>query len=169
MKYYHNWKKMNTEDIAAEIQHLQLFRNLHSSANIENYTNYLLEFIDQLIENTISWFRLILKYSCRWWISEIQNTVHQIQIIHHQQASVKKICTLNQVKRKIIHRVKTAQFYKNMHEAATEKQSIWKLTCWIKKKNHLFFKSFIIFFIWTNRQHWTLLLFSDNIECENQI
>ena len=32
-----------------------------------------------------------------------------------------------------------------MHKAVTEKQSIWKLTYWIKKKSYLFSESFIIF------------------------
>ena len=44
---------MNAENIAAEIQHLQLLRDLYLTANIENYTDYLLEFINQLIENII--------------------------------------------------------------------------------------------------------------------
>ena len=83
MKYCHNWKKMNIEDIVAEVQYLQSFRNLHSTTNIENYINYLLKFINQLIENMMLWFKLILKYNCRWWISEVQNTVHQIWVIHH--------------------------------------------------------------------------------------
>jgi len=42
---------MNVENIAAEIQYLQLFRNLYLTTNVENYTDYLLEFINQLIEN----------------------------------------------------------------------------------------------------------------------
>ena len=45
---------MNIENIATEIQHLQQFRNLYSLTNIENYTDYLLKFINQLIENIIS-------------------------------------------------------------------------------------------------------------------
>ena len=128
MKCCCNWKKINIEDIIAEIQYLQLLRNLYSTANIENYTDYLLEFINQLIENTMLWFKSVLKYSCRWWTLKVQNAVYQIWTAHYQQASIKKIYALNQVKRKIIHRIKTAQFHKNMHEAATEKQNIWKLT-----------------------------------------
>ena len=63
MKCHHNWKKMNAENIAAEIQYLQSFRNLYSTANIENYTNYLLEFINQLIKNIISWFKSASEYN----------------------------------------------------------------------------------------------------------
>ena len=129
MKHHCNWKKMNAEDIAAKIQYLQSFRNLYSTANIENYTDYLLEFINQLIENMMSWFRSVLKYSCRWWISEVQNTVHQIWVTHYQWVSVKKIHILNQIKKKIIHRIKTVQFHKNMYKVITEKKNIWKLTC----------------------------------------
>ena len=50
--------------------------------------------------------------------------MHQAQVIYYQQASAKKIHTLNQIKKKIIHRIKTVQFHKNVHEAATEKKSI---------------------------------------------
>ena len=100
MKHCHNWKKMNVEDITAEIQHLQSFRNFHSTANIENYTDYLLEFINQLIENMMLWFKLILKYNCRWWTFKIQNAVHQIQVVCYQWISAKKIHTLNQIKKK---------------------------------------------------------------------
>ncbi len=92
----------------------------------------------------MSWFKLTLKYSCRWWTHEIQSTVHQIWAAYHQQISVKKICALNQIKKKVIHRVKTAQFYKNMHEAITEKKSIWKLTHWIKKRSYLLSELLII-------------------------
>ena len=49
--------------------------------------------------------------------------------------------------KKIIHRVKTVQFWKNVHETAIKKESIWKLACWIKKKNYLLSKSFIILFL----------------------
>ena len=96
----YNWKKMNTDDISTKIQHLQLLRNLYLSINIKNYTDYLLEFIDQLIKNTMSWFRLVSKYSCKWWISEVQDAVHQAHVTHHQQVFVKKIQTLNQIKKK---------------------------------------------------------------------
>ena len=108
MKHCHNWKKMNIENIATEIQYLQQFRNLYSSVNIENYINYLLKFINQLIENIMLWFKSVLKYSCRWWTLKVQNAMHQAQAVYHQQVSVKKICALNQIKKKIIHRVKTA-------------------------------------------------------------
>ncbi len=37
---------MNIENIITEAQHLQLLRNLYLTANIENYTDYLLEFIN---------------------------------------------------------------------------------------------------------------------------
>ena len=45
---------MNSKDIAAEAQHLQLLKNMHSSADLKNYMSYLLRFIDQLTENTVS-------------------------------------------------------------------------------------------------------------------
>ena len=45
---------MNIDNITAKIQHLQLLKNLHSLADIENYTDYLLKFIDQLIKNIVS-------------------------------------------------------------------------------------------------------------------
>jgi len=44
---------MNIEDIITEVQYLQLFRNLYLSAVIKNYIDYILEFINQLIENTV--------------------------------------------------------------------------------------------------------------------
>jgi len=134
---HRNWKKMDSEGIAAGAQHLQPPKNMHSPADLEDYTSYLLEFINQLIENTVPWSKPAPEFSCRWWTPEVQTAVHQARAAQHHHAPTEKVLTLNQAKKKIIHRAKTAQFRKDVHEAATGKQGIWKLARWAKEKSHL--------------------------------
>src|SRR5436190_4314811 len=132
-----NWKKMDTDSIAAGSQHLQLPQNLRSPVDIEDYTGYLLGFINQLIENTVPWSKPAPEYSCRWWTPEVQSAVHQARAARHQRAPTEEIRALNQAKKKVIHRAKTAQFRKDVHEAATGKEGIWKLARWAKERSHL--------------------------------
>ena len=84
IKSYYNWKKMNSENIIAEAQHLQSLKNMHLLADLKNYINYLLKFINQLIKNIIFWFKLTSEYSYRWWTSEIQITIYHLrQLLDH--------------------------------------------------------------------------------------
>ena len=132
-----NWKKMDSEGIAAGAQHLRPPQDMHSSMDLENYTSYLLRFIDQLIENTVPWSKPAPEYSCKWWTPEVQTIVHQARAARHRHASAEEVLALNQTKKKIIHRAKTAQFRKDVHEAAIGKQGIWKLARWARQKSHL--------------------------------
>ena len=154
---------MNINDIITEIQYLQLFKNLYLLANIKNYTNYLLKFINQLNKNTVvAWNLLGYLYWVYHPFSPISSSWRNLdhsqchsparhchkpqrhQIPFHKFPSCNLNPLLNQIKKKIIHKIKIIQFCKNVHKITTEKKDIWKLTYWIKKRNHLSSESLII-------------------------
>ena len=55
---------MNTEKVAAEAQHLHILIHLTISEVIEQYTDYLMKFIEQFIRNTMSFIKSAADYFC---------------------------------------------------------------------------------------------------------
>ena len=55
---------MNQERIAAEAQHLHMSGLFDMSEDIELYTDYFLDFFEQLIEKTVPLIKLNKDYFC---------------------------------------------------------------------------------------------------------
>ena len=55
---------MNTKRVTAEAQHLHILTHLTISEAIEQYTNYLVKFIKQLIRDTMSLVKSAADYFC---------------------------------------------------------------------------------------------------------
>ena len=55
---------MNTEKVTAKAQHFYILIHLIISETIEQYTDYLMKFIKQLIKNTILFVKSAADYFC---------------------------------------------------------------------------------------------------------
>ena len=64
LKQQHSWKRMNKEDIVASTQYLHMPGLLNTISKIEEYTNYLMNFLQQLIELIVSLVKSEQRYIC---------------------------------------------------------------------------------------------------------
>jgi len=55
---------MNKDEIAAEAQHLCMLKSLSTISDIEDYTEYLMNFLQQLIEMTVLLAKSGKEYAC---------------------------------------------------------------------------------------------------------
>ena len=84
-----SWKKMNKKKIAAEAQHLQQSDSLDISENIEDYINYLLRFMKNLMNLTVFWTQSMSDFMCSWWTEKMQKTVWTARTTRHYETSEK--------------------------------------------------------------------------------
>ena len=55
---------MNMNEIAADIQHFQVFNHFESLTEIDRYTDYLTEFIEHLVDNTVLLIKSAVEHAC---------------------------------------------------------------------------------------------------------
>jgi hypothetical protein len=132
-----SWKSMNKEGIAAGAQHLRMPGSLNSGPEIEEYTGYLMDFLQQLIELAVPLTKPRPDYTCGWWNSEVRAAVHQARAARRGNCSEEHLRAAIQTKKKVIRRAKTAKFREDIHKAATSGDGIWKFVRWAKEKSHL--------------------------------
>ena len=80
LKQQYNWKKINRKKITINTQYLHMLEFLNAFLNIKTYIDYLMSFIQQLMNVTVSLIKFIKKYSCSWWFLKIKKTVQQARI-----------------------------------------------------------------------------------------
>ena len=141
-----SWKRMNKKKITTDMQYLCMLKFLNIFLDIETYINYFMNFIQQFMKFTMLLIKLIKKYSCSWWFSEVENAVQQAWTAYKQKKSAKHLQAVNQFKKKVICRIKTVKFRKKIHKTVTDK-NIWWFMHWMKEKNHLFSEFLIIFLL----------------------
>ena len=130
LRQKHSWKRMNKKKIIADIQHLCMLESLNIFSDIKTYIDYLMNFIQQLMNLTMSLIKLIKKYSCSWWFFEVENAIQQAWIACRQRKSAEHLQAVNQIKKKVICRIKTIKFRKKVHKTVTDKnRNIWKFVC----------------------------------------
>ena len=77
-----SWKRMNKKRIIADIQHLYMFKFLDVFSNIEVYTDYLMNFIQQLMNLIMLLIKFFRKYLYNWWFSEVENVIYQAWTVY---------------------------------------------------------------------------------------
>ena len=60
----HSWKKINKEEIAAEVQYLQQSDNLDITTDIKIYIEYLFQFIKKLVSYTVLLNQSAKEFAC---------------------------------------------------------------------------------------------------------
>ena len=65
---------MDSELVQAEVQYLQQPSVLRTKEDIDIYADYLTRFIQELIEKSVLWSRL-LSYTQPWWTAAVQELV----------------------------------------------------------------------------------------------
>jgi hypothetical protein len=131
------WKDMDREGVSAGAQHLRPPGTLQTAADIEEYTGYLLGFLDGLIEHTVPKGRPTAGYACPWWTPEVRDAVQTAKLARRRRVSAETLQTALRHKKKVIRRAKTEQFRRDIHEAASAANGIWKLVRWAKTRSHL--------------------------------
>jgi hypothetical protein len=139
LKQRRSWRKMDKEGIAAGAQHLRMPGPLNTAPEIEEYTDYLMNFLQQLIELTVPLAKPARDYTCNWWTPEVQEAVHLARAARRQRKPAGQLQAAIQRKKKAIRRAKTAKFREEVHQAATtaSKGGIWRFVRWAKEKSHL--------------------------------
>ena len=135
------WKTLNKEMVAAGAEELhQPTISTLSAANIERYTSYLMDFIQELIELTVPWAKPSRR-ATPWWTQEIQALVTQERQLRRQylhtgdeQVAHQRI-TVGVQKRKQIAWEKRKAFRKDVHDAANSPEGVWRLTKWARTKS----------------------------------
>ena len=121
LRQQHSWKRMNKKKITADMQYLCMSEFLNMFSDIKTYIDYLMNFIQQLMKLTVLLIKLIKKYSCSWWFSEVENVIQQVQIVCKQKKSAKHLQAVNQIKKKVIHKIKIIKFRKKIHKTVTDR------------------------------------------------
>jgi hypothetical protein len=118
------WKKMDREGIAAGGQHLRQPASLNTVEAIEEYTNYLFQFLNQLVEVTVPWSDPTPGYTCKWWTPKVRAAVHDARVARRNRAPADVLLAVFKHKRKTIGQAKRAQFRQDVHKAAVGKSNI---------------------------------------------
>ena len=94
------WKSMNMKRVAVRVQHFHILTHLTISEAIEQYTDYLVKFIKQLVRNTVLLIKLAVDYFCSWWTLKVDEAVHKARETWRHENHDKKIMKMNRHKKK---------------------------------------------------------------------
>ena len=100
------WKNMNMKKIIIKTQHFHILIHFIISEVIEQYTDYLMKFIKQLIRNTMLLVKSAADYFYSWWTLKINKAVCRARKTWRHENHDEKIMKVNKYKKKIICRVK---------------------------------------------------------------
>ena len=89
LRQKHSWKRINKKKIITDIQYLYISKTLNMFSDIKTYTDYLMNFIQQLMNLIMLLIKLIKKYLCSWWSSEVENVIQQAWAACRQRKSAK--------------------------------------------------------------------------------
>src|SRR2546430_364459 len=128
---------MDAEGVAAGAQHLRQPSVLQTAGDIESYTGYLFEFLDQLVDNTVPLAKPSVGRSCPWWTPEVQEAVLAARAARHRGGPREAIQAAISQKKSTIRRAKMAQYRRDLHTAATALGGFWRLVRWAKDQSHL--------------------------------
>jgi hypothetical protein len=115
---------MDKDGIAAGAQHLRMPGTLSSGPEIEEYTGYLMDFLQQLVEIAVPLTKPSPDYACGWWSPEVRAAVHHARAARQSNCSEEHLQAAMQTKKKVICRAKTAKFRDDIHKAAASGDSI---------------------------------------------
>jgi hypothetical protein len=136
LRQQRSWKKMDKEGIAAGAQHLSTPGLLTTALEIEEYTDYLMNYLQQLMALTVPLAKPAQGYSCGWWTPEVEEAVQQARSARRNGNSAEHLSEVMRNKKRVIRRAKTAKFREEVHKAASS-GSLWKLVRWAKERSHL--------------------------------
>jgi hypothetical protein len=134
-----SWKRMNTEMIEAGTQCLLLPTQLNSKAAIDQYTSYLTSFTQELIEQSVPWGKPSNK-AVLWWNLEVEQAVYTERQARRKwertglEQNWEHWQKAGKAKRELIGHTMRKCFRKAIHEAAKERNGIWKLAKWGRTK-----------------------------------
>ena len=128
---------MDLAGIAAGTQHLRQPGPLKTAAEIEEYTEYLCQFLKQLVELTVPLAKAAPGFSYAWWSPEVDNAVRRARAARRQGAPAEVLHESYRHKKRTIQRAKTAHFRQEVHRAATRGGGIWGLVRWAKERSNL--------------------------------
>lgn len=127
------WKRTNTDAVEAGALHLKLPTiELTSPTEIDTYADYVVQFCQDLIDQTVPWSKPS-KRGQPWWTQEIKNLVQQEREARRQH-SWETQQEIGRKKNQAIHHAKRKHFRDAIDEA-TQGEGIWKLAKW-GRTNH---------------------------------
>ena len=130
---------MNVDAVEATAQLLQLPERLDNIEEANKYTDYLVNFTQNLLEATVPWGK-VSERAEPWWTKAVADAVEK-----EREAKRKALRTgaeedwqeeerARKDKRRIIHEAKQRNFRKVMKELTDDQESIWKLAEWGRTK-----------------------------------
>ena len=78
-----SWKRMNKEAVQAGAVYLPKPPNLATPDEVNCYVNSIVQFVQQLIENTVPWAKPS-SYAQPWWTMEVQEVVEEEQSLRQR-------------------------------------------------------------------------------------
>jgi hypothetical protein len=138
-----NFKKTDVDTVAAQARWLQVpAQELASIQDIDDYTSYLVGFIQQLIDQTVP-YRTVSERAQAWWTAEVSAVVaterraHRLWLRTRTDSAWEEYLAAAAAKRQQIASAKQAHWRKSVYEAAVSTEGIWKLARWARTKSHL--------------------------------
>jgi hypothetical protein len=104
---------------------------------VEDYTEYLVRFVQTLIDDTVPWACRSLRATA-WWNPQINQAVHLERQQKRQWLRTRSeedwtlLRTLNNSKKKLIQEAKRATFRTKVYEASQSLDGVWKLANWAR-------------------------------------
>jgi hypothetical protein len=136
-----SWKKADINGIQAGAQHLRRLCTGALPADINQYTDYLVKFIQDLAGHTVPWAKPSTR-ATPWWTPEIESLVRQER--HERRIwtntgdlqAQRRHQALGQEKKRAIAWEKRRAFREEVHAAAESPEGIWRLARWARLKGH---------------------------------
>jgi exonuclease III len=135
-----NWKKMDTRTIKVESLNLRRLEiECPSPTQLEEYTDYLMTFIQNWINITVPWSQPS-NHASPWWTQEIKNLAREEQQARrrwveygNEQARRQRI-EISKKKKNMIKWEKRKTFREEVHKASKTQEGIWRLARYARLK-----------------------------------
>jgi exonuclease III len=140
-----DFRKMDTEAVEDGAKWLQVLTSEEqaTSQGIDQYVDYLVGFVQDLIHKTVPTRKGASLHSKSWWTQEAEDLVQAEQRAHrewtrrHSSQAWEDLERASIAKRKGIASAKQAHWRRKVHEASISTEGIWKLAKWARTKSFL--------------------------------
>ncbi|KAF7139736.1 hypothetical protein CNMCM5793_007671 [Aspergillus hiratsukae] len=133
------WKLADKELVRAGSEHLTIPQHLSSHQQIDEYAEYLRDFILALAETSTPKAKDREEGAprCAWWTREVEDRVRDERRARRLGRPAEEVNRLTERKKAAIHNAKRETWRAAVHGAKDGEKGIWNLVRWAKDRSHL--------------------------------
>ncbi|KAG2000794.1 hypothetical protein GB937_010827 [Aspergillus fischeri] len=134
-----SWKLADKELVRAGSEHLTIPQHLSSHRQIDEYAEYLRDFILALAETSTPKAKDRQEGAprCAWWTREVEDRVRDERRARRLGRPAEEVNRLTERKKAAIYNAKRETWRAAVHGAKDGEKGIWNLVRWAKDRSHL--------------------------------